>query len=262
VTDAPPILPRTCGDGTTPLSAAFVALVAQCLAKNPAQRPSTSALLASPFFRGARGPAYLAKTVLRALPPLAARQERRRLPSAHPTRHSVGSWDFLPGSPTATADGRWRSSIHSWASPRGSRTHSRAVSTDNVAEVDDAELDDAEVDDTPQITASPSATPLAEEVDPLDTPPMLATDPVIVGGAPTPPAALLPPPAMPELSSSPATSASSSLATPSSSPASATRPSVWQKLRRKSSIQRLSTSVPEAKPAGITKLLTRTLSRK
>jgi hypothetical protein len=128
--------------------------------------------------------------------------------------------------------------------------------------MDDAELDDAEVDDTPQITASPSATPLAEEVDPLDTPPMLATDPVIVGGAPTPPAALLPPPAMPELSSSPATSASSSLATPSSSPASATRPSVWQKLRRKSSIQRLSTSVPEAKPAGITKLLTRTLSRK
>jgi hypothetical protein len=134
VTDAPPTLPKTCGDGSTPLSPAFIALVAQMLAKSPSARPSAGTLLDSPVFRNAKKnpKAHLKNTVLKGLPPLTARQERRRLQSAHPTRFSVGSWDFASAaaSPRTSVIGHgsgWKTPRHT-GSAAGSTIHSRAVS--------------------------------------------------------------------------------------------------------------------------------------
>ena len=61
--------------------------------KDPAMRPSAEELLASSFFRSGKRKGYLVGTVLRDLPPLVQRQERRRIPSvlAHAT---MASWDF------------------------------------------------------------------------------------------------------------------------------------------------------------------------
>jgi hypothetical protein len=145
--------------------------------------------------------------------------------------------------------------VHSWASPRDSRTHSRAVSEDPERE--------PILEDTPRLPAARPASPLPIEDDGAASPPASESDPEPeydegrTPGAPPRASALLP---LPELSSSPSTTGSSpgraSLATPASSPA---RPSAWAKLRRKSSSRQLQEPRPAA---GLSKLLTRTLSRK
>ncbi|KAI0735517.1 hypothetical protein C8Q76DRAFT_792060 [Earliella scabrosa] len=63
------------------------------------------------FFRGARKPSYrLCSTILKGLPPLTQREERRKQPSIL-THATMESWEFsisLPASPTTTACSRWR----------------------------------------------------------------------------------------------------------------------------------------------------------
>ncbi|GBE78454.1 Serine/threonine-protein kinase fray2 [Sparassis crispa] len=98
VQDAPPQLDRAGGAYT--YSRAFQEVVAACLNKDPTRRPTAAELLATPFFRGARKHTFLVGAVLKGLPPLAQRQERRRQPSVL-THGTMESWDFSTSIPTS-----------------------------------------------------------------------------------------------------------------------------------------------------------------
>lgn len=102
VTDAPPQLERSAGPHS--YSSAFAETVGMCLNKDPTKRPTAADLLQTHFFKNARKPAYLCSAILRDLPPLTQRQERRKQPSIH-THLTMDSWDFsvsLPASPTTS----------------------------------------------------------------------------------------------------------------------------------------------------------------
>ena len=89
--DEPPQLDRT--GGAHKYSKLMDDFVRQCLQKDPDRRPTADKLLSHGFFKQARAPKYLISAILAGLPPLAARQERRRLASIHSTQHYL-SWDF------------------------------------------------------------------------------------------------------------------------------------------------------------------------
>ncbi|TFK23101.1 kinase-like protein [Coprinopsis marcescibilis] len=83
---------------------AFKEMVDSCLAKDPSKRPTAEQLLQLPFFRSAKKKSYLVNAILKDLPPLAKRQERRALSPAN-SPNSIDSWDFptamgSPGSAT------------------------------------------------------------------------------------------------------------------------------------------------------------------
>ncbi|RPD81649.1 kinase-like protein [Lentinus tigrinus ALCF2SS1-7] len=108
VTEEPPKLERNSGPHR--YSSAFAEIVAMCLTKNPSKRPTAAELLQTSFFRNARKPSYLCSTILRGLPPLTQRQERRKQPSIL-THTTIDSWDFspsLPSSPTTSVLGHVR----------------------------------------------------------------------------------------------------------------------------------------------------------
>ncbi|PSS37097.1 hypothetical protein PHLCEN_2v1063 [Hermanssonia centrifuga] len=87
----PPSLTRD--NGLHKYSSTFFDIVQSCLNKDPAQRPTAEQLLDSSFFKGAKKKGYLVGTVLKGLPPLVQRQERRQLPSLM-THTTMDSWDF------------------------------------------------------------------------------------------------------------------------------------------------------------------------
>ncbi|KAJ2928823.1 hypothetical protein H1R20_g8209, partial [Candolleomyces eurysporus] len=89
--EEPPTLNR---DGSSyKYTRAFKEMVDSCLVKDPSKRPTTEQLLQSPFFRSAKKKSYLVNAILKDLPPLVQRQERRALQSmASP--NSIDSWDF------------------------------------------------------------------------------------------------------------------------------------------------------------------------
>ncbi|KAK7694252.1 hypothetical protein QCA50_001432 [Cerrena zonata] len=66
-------------------------------------RPTAEELLQSSFFKGAKKKGYLVNTILKELPPLAQRQERRKQPSIM-THRTIDSWDFSL-SPTTSVYG-------------------------------------------------------------------------------------------------------------------------------------------------------------
>ncbi|KAH9853025.1 kinase-like domain-containing protein [Lenzites betulinus] len=106
VTDGPPTLERNAGPHR--YSSAFADVVAMCLQKDPARRPTAGDLLQTPFFKNARKPSYLCSAILKGLPPLTHRQERRKQPSIL-THATIDSWDFsssLPSSPTTSVYSR------------------------------------------------------------------------------------------------------------------------------------------------------------
>ncbi|KAH8120664.1 kinase-like protein [Phellopilus nigrolimitatus] len=118
VQEEPPAFMRESGQHK--FSKAFKDIVESCLAKDPSRRPSAAELLESPFFKGAKRKNYIVGAILKDLPPLTSRQERRasnRLTA--PSRSSMSSWDFsleLPHTPS-TQHGHHRS-------PRNSSAHS------------------------------------------------------------------------------------------------------------------------------------------
>lgn len=131
VRDKPPALDRT--SGTFKYSSEFARVVEACLTKDPSKRPTASELLQMPFFKQAKRKGYLVEKILKELPPLAQRQERRRRQNelAHGT---VDSWDFAttvnkprsarnsvysahtPTSPTSSV-GRRFGATSSWIGP-------------------------------------------------------------------------------------------------------------------------------------------------
>lgn len=88
---APPTLDRE--GGVHKYSRAFKELVERCLVKDPSLRPTAAELLNTPFFKGAKKPSYLVGTILRDLPPLAKRLERRKQASLA-LHGTIDSWDF------------------------------------------------------------------------------------------------------------------------------------------------------------------------
>lgn len=91
IQEAPPTLDRD--GGTYKYSRAFQEMLESCLVKDPSQRPTAEQLLQTQFFKGAKKPSYLIATILKNLPPLAHRQERRVISSSQ-THRSIDSWDF------------------------------------------------------------------------------------------------------------------------------------------------------------------------
>ncbi|KAJ7630569.1 kinase-like domain-containing protein [Roridomyces roridus] len=91
IQEAPPSLDRE--GGTFKYSRAFKEIVDSCLVKDPSKRPTAEELLQSPFFKSSKKKAYLVGAILKDLPPLTHRQERRVAPGA-PKHGTVDSWDF------------------------------------------------------------------------------------------------------------------------------------------------------------------------
>jgi serine/threonine-protein kinase OSR1/STK39 len=91
IQEDPPLLDRA--GGVYKYSRAFKEIVESCLMKDPSKRPTAEELLQTPFFRAAKNKSYLVGAILKELPPLTQRQERRVV--NHLTSiHSVESWDF------------------------------------------------------------------------------------------------------------------------------------------------------------------------
>ncbi|KAJ2920280.1 hypothetical protein MD484_g71, partial [Candolleomyces efflorescens] len=87
----PPTLNR---DGSSyKYTRAFKEMVDSCLVKDPSKRPTAEQLLQSPFFRSVKKKSYLVNAILKDLPPLVQRQERRALQSMG-SPNSIDSWDF------------------------------------------------------------------------------------------------------------------------------------------------------------------------
>jgi len=74
-------------------SRAFKEVVESCLVKDASQRPTAHDLLQTPFFKSSKKKSYLVDAILRDLPPLTSRQERRILNTPQ-TMQSLDSWDF------------------------------------------------------------------------------------------------------------------------------------------------------------------------
>ncbi|GLB36455.1 putative serine/Threonine protein kinases, catalytic domain [Lyophyllum shimeji] len=91
IQDEPPTLDRE--GGTYKYTRAFKEMVDSCLVKDPSKRPTAQELLQTPFFKGAKKKSYLVGAILKDLPPLAQRQERRVTKNTQ-TMHSLDSWDF------------------------------------------------------------------------------------------------------------------------------------------------------------------------
>ncbi|KAJ7275408.1 kinase-like domain-containing protein [Mycena haematopus] len=91
IQEDPPTLDRD--GGTNKYSRAFKELIDSCLVKDPSKRPTAEELLQSPFFKSSKKKSYLVGAILKALPPLTQRQERRaaRAGTIHGT---IDSWDF------------------------------------------------------------------------------------------------------------------------------------------------------------------------
>ncbi|KAK7064536.1 Serine/threonine-protein kinase fray2 [Favolaschia claudopus] len=100
IQEEPPTLDRE--GGVYKYSRGFKEMVERCLVKDPSKRPSAAELLESPFFKSTKKKSHLVGAILKDLPPLTQRQERRvaRGGSVHGT---IDSWDFgtALNSPTA-----------------------------------------------------------------------------------------------------------------------------------------------------------------
>ncbi|KAI0080058.1 kinase-like protein [Panus rudis PR-1116 ss-1] len=148
VQDAPPKLDRE--NGPHKYSKAFADIIDQCLNKDPSKRPSAQELLQMNFFKNAKKKSYLVGTILKGLPPLTQRQERRKQPSIL-THTTMDSWDF---------------DVNSILSPAGSsRQPSRAHPLSPPESV--FELEDENVVESP--TSSKSDTEVKEEKSGIQT---------------------------------------------------------------------------------------------
>ncbi|RDB29513.1 Serine/threonine-protein kinase fray2 [Hypsizygus marmoreus] len=99
IQDDPPTLDRD--GGTYKYSRAFKEVVDSCLVKDPSKRPTAQELLETPFFKSAKKKSYLVGAILKDLPPLTLRQERR-IANNTQTLHSLDSWDFATTLHSAT----------------------------------------------------------------------------------------------------------------------------------------------------------------
>ncbi|KAF8168254.1 kinase-like domain-containing protein [Crassisporium funariophilum] len=91
IQEDPPALDRE--GGTYKYSRAFKEVVDSCLIKDPSKRPTAEELLQTPFFKAAKKKSYIVGAILKDLPPLTQRQERRVVNNIQ-SANSMDSWDF------------------------------------------------------------------------------------------------------------------------------------------------------------------------
>ncbi|WVR08610.1 hypothetical protein IAU60_005665 [Kwoniella sp. DSM 27419] len=104
VTDAAPSLDRSHGVLTKNMKE----FVDSCLNKEPDQRPTAAQLSDHVWLKTARKKTWLAQSLLSELPPLAQRQELRRIPTMSSFVSHASSWDFsnspsMPSSPVRSS---------------------------------------------------------------------------------------------------------------------------------------------------------------
>ncbi|PCH33300.1 kinase-like protein [Wolfiporia cocos MD-104 SS10] len=137
VRDAAPQLERSAGAHA--YSRALQEVVAACLKKDPAKRPTARELLATPLFRGAKKKSFLVGAVLQGLPPLAERIQRTRQPSVM-TRGTMDSWDFdasAAASPNTSVYGSRRVSVFApEAQPPAEEVGSSKIDEEDTSEAD------------------------------------------------------------------------------------------------------------------------------
>ncbi|KAF5356289.1 hypothetical protein D9756_004190 [Leucocoprinus leucothites] len=169
--DAPPMLDRE--GGVHKYSRAFKDMIDSCLVKDPSKRPSAEQLLQTPFFKNAKKKSYLINTILRDLPPLTQRQERRE--GRHPpTVATIESWDFASTvhSPTSTIHYR-RRQFDDLPMTTPEREHSIGV-----FHFDDDESSDPQEGNHPSTSSSSSddgGTSTDAVTEGLSTPPTIAS---------------------------------------------------------------------------------------
>ncbi|KZS96183.1 kinase-like protein [Sistotremastrum niveocremeum HHB9708] len=131
--DAPPTLDRD--GGPFKYSKSFQDMIEMCLAKDPSKRPTAHELLQTPFFKTAKRKSFLVGTILKGLPPLVNRQERRRQPTM-PATQTTDSWDFSQSQTTLT------SQLRSSSIPHITSTTGKTASPDLISEpiFDDEEV--------------------------------------------------------------------------------------------------------------------------
>ncbi|WWC98691.1 hypothetical protein V866_005584 [Kwoniella sp. B9012] len=102
ITDPSPTLDRSVG-GYSKLMKEFIDF---CLNKDPAVRPISKTLSEHHWLKGAKKNTFLAQSLLADVPPLAQRQELRRVPTKSSLLSHASSWDFsntpnpsIPSSP-------------------------------------------------------------------------------------------------------------------------------------------------------------------
>ncbi|KAJ7919070.1 kinase-like protein [Mycena leptocephala] len=257
IQEAPPTLHRE--GGTYKYSRAFKEIVDSCLVKDPSKRPTAEELLQSPFFKSSKKKSYLVGAILKDLPPLTHRQERRIAHGA--TVHgTVDSWDFattLHSHYTEEPEGyiNEEAVFEMDGQPRASKRRSHRISwAEEVPESEEPEPEnegpsslsnsspsDPEFPDVPgsgssmSSPASPESGVDSEEIAPLPPPsiPVPMSMPMMVPKAPASETL-----AAPSSSSSPSQSPGGHMSSSMSS--SRSSPSLWKKikgLRRPSSVQ-------------------------
>ncbi|KAF7310615.1 STE/STE20/FRAY protein kinase [Mycena chlorophos] len=92
IREAPPTLDRE--GGANKYSQSFKEFVDSCLVKDPSKRPTAYELLHSSFFKKSTKKSYLVNAILKDLPPLAHRQERRIVRGPSFMEGTIDSWDF------------------------------------------------------------------------------------------------------------------------------------------------------------------------
>ncbi|KAI5830094.1 kinase-like protein [Schizophyllum commune Tattone D] len=200
IQEDPPTLDRD--NGVHKYSRALKEIIDSCLVKDPSKRPSAEQLLQTPFFKNAKKKSYLVHKILKDLPPLAQRQERRAT-SRHQTMRSIESWDFTTTVHSTTASFRRHRSgsedsptveavieLGETVSP-SPRTHSRAVSFVDIAPPLKEEDELAAQEEEPSAEATTSQLPpsssdpsLGEASDTEDTPSQGSSPPSSVNLAP------------------------------------------------------------------------------
>jgi serine/threonine-protein kinase OSR1/STK39 len=286
IREDPPTLDRD--GGSYKYSRAFKEVVDWCLNKDPSKRPTAEELLQTPFFKGGKKKSYLINTILKDLPPLAQRQERRPVPPVG-SPSTIDSWDFATTIHSPLAAHRKRISedheeptidgVFSMEEfqPSTSSTHSRTVSLVEPTIEESSELD---LVSPPSPSTSTSSLPSSGLEDgpssmPSDSTPSSYTESSYLGSSlqlsksrstdpkePSEPLASIaehasqPPLPNPKQSSTQPVVNSSRRASSSSSSSSLNRagtakPNLWQKLRSNSGLDASSQeSTPKKKRLG------------
>lgn len=197
IQDDPPTLDRE--GGTYKYSRAFKEMVESCLVKDPSKRPTAQDLLQTPFFKAAKKKSYLVGAILKDLPPLTQRQERRVNINSQ-TMHSLDSWDFAattlhPGTPrlhqrlnfaeeSEANNGVFEMEDDAAGSPERGSTNQRyskgffwAIDADNLNEQEEtsdvdfspssSSLSDSEFSSEPVHTSSSSPSSVSDSSSPL-----------------------------------------------------------------------------------------------
>jgi len=186
VQDEPPSFSRE--GGQYKYSKAFKEMVESCLAKDPATRPSAAELLDTPFLRSAKKKSYLVGAILKNLPPLTKRQERRKQNSVRNSSSDVPSWDFssnpvsiIPGSSNYTILSPIRSAAppQDVAEPDSSETSDSPAQMERGSSPESSIVESSSTPSTPDIELKSLPMVSTSYASSLEAPPLKVARPAV-----------------------------------------------------------------------------------